>query len=151
MAVDGAAWREAANGQLRQGESRHLVAVARPKPGDTGGGLTLMPLGTLYRWAHRYYEKAAAKRAASTHGFPLRRRMIWAITDQRIIVWELARRPRSEPVGEYDRTAILRAQRPDVGGLWRTVVLTLRNEHEVVVQLGGDAADSLAQDLNGAE
>ncbi|HVV76245.1 MAG TPA: hypothetical protein VHC43_09440 [Mycobacteriales bacterium] len=150
MAIDGAAWRAAVDSQLRPSESLRFIASARTKPGDTGGGLTLMPLGTLYRWAHRYFENASAKRASSNHSFPLRRRMIWAVTDRRIIVWELARRPRGEPVGAYDRSAILHADRPDVGGLWRTVVLTLSDGEELVVQLGGDSADNLAKDLNAA-
>lgn len=148
MVVDGAAWKAALDGRLHAEEELLLIVLARTIPGD--GGLTLMPIGTLYRWARRAAERASVRRESQTHGFPLRRRMIIALTNRRVVVWPLSRRPKGEPIGEVERSMISRAVRPTVGGSWRTVVLTLTSGHEVRIQVAGDGADALAKDLAGS-
>jgi hypothetical protein len=77
--------------------------------------------------------------------------MIWAVTERRIIVWSFARRPGERAIGDYARGGIREVERPTVGGVWRTVRLNLNSGHQVQVQIGGNAADRLAEELRGAQ
>ena len=77
--------------------------------------------------------------------------MIWAVADQRIIVWAFARRPGVRPVGSFDRADLRDVLRPTVGGAWRTLQLRLANGSDVSVQVGGDTADRVATGLRSSQ
>jgi hypothetical protein len=93
----------------------------------------------------------AAAVAQEAVGIGLRPRMLWALTDQRILLfgadkrWELG-----EQLGAIAMSEVLGATAPTVGQSWRTVIIELTGGRRLSIKVGHKIADDLAAALTAA-
>jgi hypothetical protein len=113
-----------------------------PDPGSAFGLTVAMPL----LWAYRRVSRRRHHRVAHERsGLPLARRMLLAVTDDRVLVWSASKAWRLQAfLGEVARSQIRQATAPTVGQGWRSVRLELVDADPVVVKVAADVADDLA-------
>lgn len=85
--------REAAEHKLCEGETLVGVLPAlSPPPDAAAGGLVLAFLIPVIRGVERWHWHRTSRRLATDSRFPLAPRMIVALTDRRLLIWEARRR-----------------------------------------------------------
>lgn len=138
-------WRPFIAEQLAAGEADvHGFAAISPNPDP---GSALMPGGAepLFWLADRFSERRRNRAVRERSGFPLARRMVLAVTSERLLVWSANRRwSRLSFLGAIPRDQILRAEAPTVGQGWRSVHIQIGGAEPVIVKVAGKNADELA-------
>jgi hypothetical protein len=137
---------------LQAGESlRRVFHVIIPPPSGGvawGDAAVVVP---LVRIVGRVMWNRAAAAAQEEVGIGLRPRMLWALTDRRILLFSALKRWQlGEPLGAIARTDVVGATAPTVGQGWRTVVLELTAGRQLSIKVGHTVADDLAAELASA-
>jgi hypothetical protein len=137
---------------LQAGESlRRVFHVIIPPPSGGvawGDAAIVVP---LVRIVGRVMWNRAAVAAQENVGVDLRPRMLWALTDQRILLFSALKRwELGESLGAIARTEVVGATAPTVGQGWRTVVLELTAGRQLSIKVGHTVADDLAAELTPA-
>jgi hypothetical protein len=131
--------------QLLDGEtsSRPFAAInPNPDPGRAFGLGFAFPL----LWASRRIARRRARQSTSERsGIPVSRRMVVAVTGDRLLIWSAGRRWEPDTyLGDISRQRIAGAQAPTVGQGWRSVRIDLVDSDSVTIKVAGQAADELA-------
>lgn len=137
---------------VRADESlRRVFHVIIPPPSGGvawGDAAVVVP---LVRIVGRVMWNRAAAAAQQEVGIDLRPRMLWALTDRRILLFSALKRWQlGEPLGAIARTEVVAATAPTVGQGWRTVVLELTAGRQLSIKVGHTVADDLAAELTPA-
>jgi hypothetical protein len=137
---------------VRADESlRRVFHVILPGPNAGvawGDAAVVVP---LVRIVGRVMRNRAAAAAQEDVGIGLRPRMLWALTDQRILLFSALKRwELGEPLGAIARTEVVGATAPTVGQGWRTVVIELTAGRQLSIKVGHTVADDLAAELASA-
>jgi hypothetical protein len=134
---------------VRADESlRRVFHVILPGPNAGvawGDAAVVVP---LVRIVGRVMQNRAAAAAQEDVGIGLRPRMLWALTDQRILLFSTLKRwELGEQLGEIARQDVVGATAPTVGQGWRTVIIKLTAGRELTIKVGPTVADDLAAEL----
>jgi hypothetical protein len=142
-------WRETAEAELREGETLVGVLPALSPPPDAGAGGLVPPfLIPIIRAAEGWHWRRATRRRATTSRFPLAPRMIVALTDTRLLVWQARWRWRVGAfLGYVTLDRVVQADAPTVGAGWRTVRIFLANEPTVTLKVPAKVADDFAESI----
>jgi hypothetical protein len=134
---------------LADGESVESVFRAIAPNPDPGSILTVAFLRPVVWALRRRASVKAARRAHRSSSFPVARRMVVALTDQRLLVWTCGRswKPR-KLLGDVARQRISGAEAPTVGQGWRSVHLHLTDAPPVTIKVPARYADPLAARLS---
>lgn len=134
---------------VRADESlRRVFHVILPSPtaGVAWGDAAVV--APLVRIVGRVMRNRAAAAAEEEVGIGLRPRMLWALTDQRILLFSALKRwELGEQLGEIARQDVVGATAPTVGQGWRTVIIKLTAGRELTIKVGPTVADDLAAEL----
>jgi hypothetical protein len=134
---------------VRADESlRRVFHVIIPPPSGGvawGDAAVIVPLARI---VGRVMWNRAAAAAQQEAGIGLRPRMLWGLTDQRVLLFSALKRwELGEPLGAIARTDVVGATAPTVGQSWRTVVIELTGGRRLSIKVGHTIADYLAAEL----
>ena len=125
------------------------VILPRPSAGTAWGDAAIVvPLVTIVSKVMWNRTAAAAQHKV---GIGVRTRMVWALTDQRILLFSALKRWQlGEWLDEIPRVEVTSATAPTMGQGWRTVIIELRASRKLVIKVGPTLADDLAAELTPA-
>jgi hypothetical protein len=129
--------RRVIDAELRPGEVFRVMFPVLIPPPDLGGGWGPAAVIIPLFWAVRKLMWRRAAGAVQVQvGIPLRYRMVWGTTDQRVLIFALRARWRLGPlIASVDRGDIVGATATTVGEGWRTVELELSGQRTLSVKV----------------
>jgi len=133
----GAETRRVVESELRPCEILRAVIPVLIPPPDVGGGWGDAAVIVPLFWAvTRLMWRGAAEAAQSQLGIPLRYRMVWGTTDQRVLIFAARARWQLGPLfASTGRGEIIGATATTVGAGWRTVALELSGQRTLSVKV----------------
>ena len=138
-------FRRVIGSEMRAGETfRTMFPVLIPPP-DVGGGWGPAAVIIPLFWAVRKSMWRRAVRATQAQiGIPLRYRMVWGTTDQRVLIFAVRARWNLGPlITSVDRGDIVGATANTVGQGWRTVALELSGQRSLSVKVPAPWVDPI--------
>src|SRR5664279_2073165 len=116
--------------ELQPGEVFRVMFPVLIPPPDVGGGWGPAAVIIPLFWAVRKLMwRRAVGAAQAAAGIPLRSRMVWGTTDQRVLIFAVRARWKLGPLIAYvDRGDIVGATATTFGEGWRTVALELTGQ-----------------------
>jgi hypothetical protein len=118
--------------------------IADTPSGRRAMGPALLVVPVMWA-ARRISERRAATATRLTSGLPMRKYMLWAITSQRVLFFELVPGRRiGTLLGSIDRLEVIEAMSPTVGQGSRTMVFTLTGDRTVSVKIPAAYVDHVA-------
>lgn len=151
MAKDAARTLNMVSTRLAAGEVLELVCTAFTPAPDDGDGYVISGALVPVLWAVNFLTWTHTTRKASqAAGVPLARRMMIAVTSQRLLIWKASRRwMLSELIGEIPRQQVSSVTTYGPAVAARGFVIHLSNGKSVTLQVSREAADHLTALLSG--